>query len=259
MRKISHCSAKASHYDVSAKNYDEFNEKRSAIINRTIENILKKHGVKTVLDLTCGTGSQVFWLAKRGYDVVGSDINKKMLKIAKAKAKENKAKIKFTEGDMRTTYLGEFDAVVTIFNAVGHLTKRDFEKSMRNIYKNLNSGGLYIFDIFNLNYLAHANNITDLTIDWQEKNGDTKVRKIQYSTIDEKGILASYTTACEQNQSGQLKIEQDAQTLQIYTLQQLKNMLQKNGFKVIKCCGLDAGRFSEKKTESMLIVAKKQE
>jgi SAM-dependent methyltransferase len=43
-----------------------------------------------------------------------------------------------------------FDAVITIFNAVGHLTKSGFEKAIRNIHRNLNAGGIYVFDILNL-------------------------------------------------------------------------------------------------------------
>jgi hypothetical protein len=50
---------------------------------------------------------------------------------------------------MRTLKIGLFDAVITISNAVGHLTKAGFEKAMRSINKNLKEGGIYIFDIFN--------------------------------------------------------------------------------------------------------------
>lgn len=68
----SHTTAKASHYNKESEHYDKFNEENSKLINHTIENILKKYNVKTVLDLTCGTGSQVFWLTKCGYEVTGS-------------------------------------------------------------------------------------------------------------------------------------------------------------------------------------------
>lgn len=106
MSILSHISAKPSHYNKAAKHYDAFNEKNSKLINQTIENILKKHKVKTVLDLTCGTGSQVFWLIKRGFNVVGADINSKMLKIARNKARQEKLTIKFIKGDMRNIQVG---------------------------------------------------------------------------------------------------------------------------------------------------------
>lgn len=104
-----------------------------------------------MLDLIYGTGSQVLWLAKRRYKVTGSDLSPNLLKIAKSKSPKRKIKVTLLKGDMRTQQVGRFDAVITIFNAVGHLTKMDFEKSMKNINRNLNKGGLYIFDIFNLN------------------------------------------------------------------------------------------------------------
>ena len=149
MKAATHQSAKPSHYNKGAEHYDEFNEEKSKAINEFIESILKKHKVKSVVDLTCGTGSQVFWLAKRGFEIIGTDINAKMLQVAKNKALDKKLNLKFIKGDMRATQLGEFDAAITIFNAVGHLTKDDFEKAMRNIHSNLKPDGLYIFDIFN--------------------------------------------------------------------------------------------------------------
>ena len=195
MKSLSHTSAKPSHYDFAAAHYDGFNEKNSKPINQLIDRILKKYGTKSVLDLTCGTGSQVFWLAKRGYEVVGADINSKMLAVAKCKARETKLPVKLLLGDIRNLEVGKFDAVVSIFNAVGHLTKVDFEKAIRNIRNNLKIGGLYVFDIFNLNYLSEHDHIKKLTIDWQQVSGRTTCREIQYSTIDKNGTLASYTTS----------------------------------------------------------------
>lgn len=257
MATVVHSSAKPSHYDKEAKYYDAFNEENSTEINETIEKILYKHRVKTVLDLTCGTGSQVFWLIKHGYKVVGSDINTQMLKIAKDQARKQKLDVKFMKGDMRTHRVGEFDAVITIFNSVGHLTQRDFEKSMQNIHANLSNHGLYLFDIFNLNYLLAGDNITKLTIDWQKKSRDTTVRQIQYSTIDHKGVLASYDIYHKQIGSNKPKISTAFQTLQIYTAKQLQEMLQRNGFKVLRQCDVNGARFNDTKTERILMIAQK--
>ena len=103
MNNVTHVSAKASHYNKEANQYDAFNEKNSILVNEVIAKILKKYKVNTVLDLTCGTGSQAFYLSKHGYDAVGVDINAKMLAIAKNKTREAKLNIKFMKGDLRTT------------------------------------------------------------------------------------------------------------------------------------------------------------
>ncbi len=254
---MKHTTAKPSHYNKESEHYDAFNEESSRVINQTIEHILKKHNVRTVLDLTCGTGSQVLWLIKSGYEVVGVDISTMMLKVAKKKAKQEKLDIKFLEGDMRNFYVGKFDAVITIFNSVGHLTKLDFEKSMRNVNSNLKPGGIYIFDINNLDYLLKDNNITKLTIDWQVTKLDTKIRDIQYSTISFDGVLASHTISYEQKNDEKPRIAESFQTLQIYSAQQLKEMLAKNGFEVLEQLAIDGSAFVQDETDRILTVARK--
>ena len=214
-------------YNKESEHYDTFNENtpNSKTTNTTIEKILKKHKVKTVLDLTCGTGSQVFWLTERGYKVTGSDISPGMLKIAKRKAKRDKISVELLQGDMRSIKVGQFDAAITIFNAIGHLTKAGFEKAMRNIHKNLDEGGIYVFDIFNLNYFMSDDNITKLSIEWLRAVGNTKLREIQHSVLDNKGVLFSYTTNYVQKDSGKLKMSQSVGTLQLYSAEELRDML----------------------------------
>ncbi len=226
--------------------------------NKLITNILKKHKAKSVLDLTCGTGSQVFWLLDRGFQVVGSDISRGMLGIAKKKAKLAKKSVKLLHGDMRTQKVGQFDAVITIFNAIGHLTKKDFAKTMRNVHANLNVGGIYIFDILNLNYVNQDDNILKMSYEWLKKEGDTTLRTIQHSILDDRGILVSYTTLYSQKGKNRLKTSNSIATLQLYTANELKTMLSGNGFQVLTQIGMDGKKFSDKKTERILTIAKKK-
>jgi 2-polyprenyl-3-methyl-5-hydroxy-6-metoxy-1,4-benzoquinol methylase len=255
-KPIKHISASASHYDQEAQHYDAFNETQSAKINQTIENILRHHKMKRILDFTCGTGSQVFWLAKKGFETVGVDINAQMLAIAKDKAAKQSSPIHFEQGDIRTSQIGQFDAVLSIFNSIGHLTKEDFKLALKNVYTNLIPGGLYIFDIFNLDYLLHEDNITKLTIDNQKKYGDITAREIQYSTISEDGVLTSFDVYHEQQSNGIEKVTKASQTLQVYNQTHLKALLEKNGFKVIQQSDIDGGKLHKIKTERILTVAK---
>lgn len=103
---IKHISTSPTHYDKEAKHYDAFNEALSVQINQLIEQILQESNVKTVLDLTCGTGSQVFWLADQGFDVFGIDINETMISIARQKANEKGLPLHFELGDMRNSKVG---------------------------------------------------------------------------------------------------------------------------------------------------------
>jgi ubiquinone/menaquinone biosynthesis C-methylase UbiE len=257
MSRVSHESATRSHYDKEAKHYDAFNEHNTRAINTTVEKILNEYNVKTILDLSCGTGSQVFWLTKKGFDVTGYDINEKMISIARETAAQNALDISLEMGDMRTTRAGQFDAVITIFNSIGHLTKQDFEQAMNNIHHNLKPGGFYIFDIFNLNYLLTDDNITKLTIDWLKKSGDCTAREIQYSTISEEGILASYDIYHEQQPGQEPIITQAFQTLQVYNKDQLHEMLNQQGFSILKQCDVDGSQLHDTQTERILTIAQK--
>jgi SAM-dependent methyltransferase len=225
--------------------------------NRSVEAILKKHGIKTVLDLTCGTGSQVFWLARRGYDVTGSDFSPKLVKIAQDKAAQEKMNVRLLDGDMRTLQAGRFDAVITIANAVGHLTKPDFEKAMQNIHSNLKDGGLYVFDIFNLSSMNDAV-VADLKMDNVETVGNTQARNIQYSTLDrEHGLLTSYDHFSLQKDGESPRTLEGQFTLQIYTAQELRDMLARNGFEVLEQMGWDGRAFEEHETQNIVTVARR--
>jgi len=239
---VSHRSAGPSHYDWEAPSYDLFNEKNSEPLNRLLTGMLRKRGAKSVLDLACGTGSQVLWLARRGFHVVGCDISKSMLRIARRKAPA----VDWRRGDMRTARVGRFDAVLTISNAVGHLTKSDFERAMRNVRANLAPGGLYIFDIYNLEWLRTGDHITKLTIDWS----DREVRQVQYSTLNDRGVLESFTTVLTNR-----GVTKNVQTLQVYTAKQLDDMLRQSGFKRVRHVGIDGSKFSHARTERMLTSA----
>ena len=159
-------------------------------------------------------------------------------------------------GDMRTMKVGKFDAVLTIFNAIGHLTKAGFEKTMHNIHRNLNDGGIYIFDILNLNYVVNDDNITKLSHEWIKTIENIKVREIQHSRIDNKGILISYTTFYTQK-GGKQKTSKHTETLQLYTAKELREMLIRNGFKILGQCGIDGLKFVENKTDRILMIARK--
>lgn len=254
---IRHQSAKPEHYNYAADKYDAIYENNPEIDNKVIENILKKNKAKTVVDLSCGTGHQSIYLAKKRYLVSGFDINKKMLAVAKRKITKSLSNLSFNLGDMRTTKAGKFDAAITIFNAIGHVTKSDFKKTLKNIYKNLKSNGIYVFDIFNLDYMLYKDNITSLTIDQMVQSKDKIIRKMQYSTVDDDGVLASHTISIVKKGASKPIHASGSQTLQIYSVSMLKELLAQCGFKMVEKLSIDGAKFSKNKTKHMLIVAKR--
>lgn len=241
----------AEHYDVLELKASNYYEK----INDFLDKIFKKHKVKTVLDMTCGTGAQAIGLARRGYKVTASDISKGMLRIAKKKAKG--LKIRFHQGDMRTSKLGRFDAVVVIFNAIAHLTKRDFEKTIKNVSGNLNKNGLFVFDIFNLGFMKHHfRNYEFLDVVIEHKG--IKYVRINNNKLDlKKGIMKINQKVYIQKGMDKPKVHKEAWAMQIYSADGLKELLEKNGFGA-KFYDGSGRKFVKNKSLSIFVVAKKK-
>ena len=106
--------------------------------------------------------------------------------------------------------------------------------------------------------MLHEDNITKLTIDWQKKTDDVSAREIQYSTISKDGILASYDIYHEQKAVEGSKISAAFQTLQVYSAQQLRVLLEQHGFKVLQQTDSDGSPLTPTVSERILTVAIKQ-
>jgi len=237
-----------------AHNINESTESKNALI----EKLLKAQKVKTVLDMTCGTGSQVFYLAKRGYKVIGSDFSPALLVQARNKASIEKRDLTFIDGDMRTLKVGQFDAVITIFNAIGHLTKADFEKTLQNIRTNLNPGGIYLFDIFNLQAITDEI-IADFAMDIHHIINGVRVHNRQHSEIDrKKGLLTSYDHYTILKEGCDPEVHAHTFSLQIYTVAELQILLERNGFEVLHYDDMEGNNFIPDKSLNILTVARKK-
>jgi len=111
-----------------------------------LEKVFRKHGLKVrdILDVACGTGAHAALLVKRGYDVVGVDLNEEMLEIARRKVRN----ATFVKGDMRDLKLDRtFDAVICMFNSVAYnQTVSQLRKTLSGFRKHLKARGIVVFD-----------------------------------------------------------------------------------------------------------------
>lgn len=232
-------------------NIDQNTETKNALI----EKLLREQKVKTVLDMTCGTGSQVFYLAKQGYEVIGSDFSPALLTMAREKAKNMHSAATFIDGDMRNVKVGQFDAVITIFNAIGHLVQSDFDIALKNIHANLKEQGIYVFDIFNLDALTEEA-VKAFVIE-SNVNG-VKIQNKQRSEIDKvNGFLISHDQYTIFKDDNKPDTHLNTFSLKIYTQAVLNEMLNRNGFEVIAQYDMDGNVFVAEKSINILTVARK--
>ena len=84
--------------------------------------------VSTVLDVSCGIGTQAIGLAKLGYDVTASDLSPEEVERATKEAAASGLSLALSVADMRFAHdhhKSEFDLVLSADNSVPHLLSDD--------------------------------------------------------------------------------------------------------------------------------------
>ena len=113
--------------------------------------ILKREGLnpRTAVDLACGTGSVTAILAKQGLEVTGVDLSEEMLTVAMEKVMDMEHPPRFICQSLQELYLPRgVDLAVCALDSLDYITDpADCEEAIRRVYKALNPGGIFIFDV----------------------------------------------------------------------------------------------------------------
>ena len=141
------------------KYYDLFNKdknytKEVDFLEQVFNKFSNKNKIKKILDLGCGTGLHTKELIKRGYEVVGLDLSKEMIEIAKQRNPSTNFYVSdmsnFNIYDKENSGNEKFDAIICMFSVLGYLTENsqleNFFKSCKN---HLKENGLLILDVWN--------------------------------------------------------------------------------------------------------------
>ena len=113
--------------------------------------ILKREGLspRTAVDLACGTGSVALLLAQRGLQVTGVDMSWEMLTVAQQKAAEAEVFPQFVCQKLQELHLPRgVDLAVCALDSMDYiLDPMDCKEAIRRVYRALNPGGCFIFDV----------------------------------------------------------------------------------------------------------------
>ena len=112
-------------------------------------------GVRSVLDLCCGTGLLAAELIARGYRVVGVDASDAMLALARERLGPEVALSRMTLPEL--TVDGVFDAAVCTFDGLNYLTLDELRLTMAAVARFLRPAGWLVFDL-------HTDAMMDFTI-----------------------------------------------------------------------------------------------
>ena len=115
------------------------------------DRILEQEGVRprTAVDLACGTGSVTARLAQRGLKVIGVDMSEEMLTMAWEKTQELDNAPRFICQKLQELHLPRgVDLAVCALDSMDYITDpADCAEAIRRVYKVLNPGGIFIFDV----------------------------------------------------------------------------------------------------------------
>lgn len=139
-------------YHALAQSYDRLTS--DVDYNATVDfyyEILRKEGLKpkTAVDLACGTGSVAILLAQKGLRVTAVDMSAEMLSEAAQKAMELENPPFFVNQRLEQLRLPRgVDLAVCALDSLDYITNpEDCAEAIRRVYRVLNPGGIFIFDV----------------------------------------------------------------------------------------------------------------
>ncbi len=107
-------------------------------------------GRGSVLDVSCGIGTQALGVAALGHDVTASDLSSSAIERARREAERMGLDINYSVADMRDCFVhhgGGFDVVLTADNSLPHLTGADLMSALSGFFACLRPGGLVVIGL----------------------------------------------------------------------------------------------------------------
>jgi len=105
----------------------------------------------SILDCTCGIGTQAIGLALEGFDVTGTDLSARSIERARREAAAFGVGVAFGVADVRnlaTAVPGAFEVVISCDNSLPHLlTEAELLQATSGMYAKLRPGGLVVIGI----------------------------------------------------------------------------------------------------------------
>ena len=117
-----------------------------------VAGLFKKHGVRTVLDLGCGSGRHVVCLAREGFSVYGFDKSREGLDIARTWLEKEGLQADLKTGEMagRLPYSDGFFGAVISTQVIHHAVLPDIRKITAEIKRVLTENGLIFITVPNV-------------------------------------------------------------------------------------------------------------
>ncbi len=213
----------------SSSKYTEFSKAMADIL----PDLLERFDVegKKLLDIACGEGTFAVKMAEKGYDVVGIDLSRKQIEIAKEKGVDEE--IDFEVQDMRELSFQErFDVVTCWYDSLNYiLDKEDLRQVFKGVYDSLRDGGIFVFDMNTIYVMEEV---------WDEqtmvKEDSSEIFDMIEQNYDEEKHITSMKliSFLREDDGGWRKIE-EVHRERGYSFEELRNIFKDVGFNEFSC------------------------
>lgn len=187
-------------------------------------------------ELGCGTGQMTGRFADVGYDVTGIDLSPDMLSIAMQKKKEEQNILYLNQNMSDFSLHKRADVILCICDSLNYLlSEEELLSTFQCVRRYLVEGGLFVFDV--KTEFCFQEIMGDLTR--VEDDGDNTIIWDNLYDSDEK-INEYLITIFQKDESDENYRRYDECHVQrAYTLEQIKELLNESGLKLVDCYGAD--------------------
>lgn len=240
-------------YNLAAGFYDEMINFADLAGKRSLQ--LKKiinSGVKTAIDIGCGTGVDSIALAKLGLEVSAFDPSEEMIKKSKNNAEKYSSKISFcNEGINGIAKLQDkkADLIISLGNTFANIEPGELDCGIRNMFEHLNEKGMAVIQMLNYENPEYEGSSI---ININETSGELTVR---INTKDNSNLSFHIIRINKSDKSASTII---SNKMYPHKSAWLTEEFKTAGFKKINLFGdLDKNEFLQSSSKNLVLIAEK--
>jgi len=214
-----------------------------------IESAIATKGI--ILDLCCGTARHSIALSKHGLNVVGIDLSRNLLIIARMRMKQAGVRIPLVRADMRFFPFRDsiFSAVISMFTSFGYLPSESEDAlSLLEINRTLKRKGKFLLDLANRDHIVK----TFRERDWAEFEPFYMLEKrsldLRHSRLTSQWTLVRKNTG---------KVESVEHNVRLYAFARIEQLLNEAGLTIKNLFGDYEKQEFTLDSSRMIILAKK--
>ena len=214
-----------------------------------VEHVLPKKGL--TLDLCCGTGRHSIILRRKGWNMIGLDLSRNLLAIAKRNMTNECVEVPLVRAEMRFFPFRDqvLDAVICMYTSFGYLpSEADEVKSFREVRRTLRKNGRFLLDVANKKHVINVFRENDCA-----EYGPFYMREKRSLDLQQSRLMSQWTIIKKDTGESRTLLH----NVRLYSLQRLKQMLSEAELSVIEVYGGYDGKKFSSDSSRMIINAQK--